>query len=205
MPQFELGGSVSSSVTMTKDNNYTSSFAQELARESLLQSDSVYKSSFATELLETSNLNTSEVKNNSDGDDSNIYENINIKDSLEAQILQQSTLNDSSDFKRLSQVCITILSVKKRHFNNIFQIFNSTMVGNYTSSPRESLSSISRVQTVVSISGQNNHNNSSSFNSASIKDDNSSADMSVNYLRLQQELRFLQEKLNNVRAFIKYY
>ena len=72
------------------------------------------------------------------------------------------------------------------------------MVGNYTSSPRESLSSISRVQTVVSISGQNNHNNSSSFNSATNKDDNCSVDMSVNYLRLQQELKFLQEKLNNV-------
>ena len=116
MPQFELGGSVSSSVTMTKDNNYTSSFAQELARESLLHSDSVYKSSFATELMETSNFNTSEVKNNSDGDDSNIYENINIKDSLESHILQQSTLNDSSDFKRLSQVSITNIWEEKKTF-----------------------------------------------------------------------------------------
>lgn len=69
------------------------------------------------------------------------------------------------------------------------------MVGNYTSSPRESLSSISRVQTVVSISGQNNHNKSTSFNST---DDNCTSDSSVNYLRLQQELKFLQEKLNNV-------
>ena len=76
------------------------------------------------------------------------------------------------------------------------------MVGNYTSSPRESLSSISRVQTVVSISGQNNHNNSNSFNSVTNTDDNCSVDLSVNYLRLQQELRFLQEKLNNVRILI---
>ena len=107
MPQFELGGSVSSAgKQMTKDDNYTSTFAQELARESLLHSDSVYKSSFATELLETSNINKSEVKNNSDVDDSNIYENINVRDSLEAHIFQQSTMNDSSDFRRLSHVCI---------------------------------------------------------------------------------------------------
>ena len=79
-------------------------------------------------------------------------------------------------------------------------MFNSTMIGGYSNSPRESLSSISRVQTVVSIGSQSNQSatdNSLSSNISNMHEN--SAEMTDNYTKLQNELQILQEKLNNVR------
>ena len=103
MPQFELGGSVS---MMNSDPVFSSSFAKEVAKESsILTSDSVYKSSFATELLETS-VNSSVIRSEvQQQDDSNIYENINYRENIENQPADPTPfLDDSSDFRRLSQV-----------------------------------------------------------------------------------------------------
>ena len=102
MPQFELGGSVS---MMNSDPVFSSSFAKEVAKESsILTSDSVYKSSFATELLETS-VNSSVIRSEvQQQDDSNIYENINFREDIENQPDPTPFLDDSSDFRRLSQV-----------------------------------------------------------------------------------------------------
>ena len=72
------------------------------------------------------------------------------------------------------------------------------MVGSSVSlSPRESLSSISRVQTVVSIAGQN---------SLTILDDSLSVSgrgqqpVTANFNKLQHELELLQAKLNDVSS-----
>ena len=102
MPQFELGGSVS---MVNSDPVFSSSFAKEVAKESsILTSDSVYKSSFATELLETS-VNSSVIRSEvQQQDDSNIYENINFRENIENQPDPTPFLDDSSDFRRLSQV-----------------------------------------------------------------------------------------------------
>ena len=102
MPQFELGGSVS---MMNSDPVFSSSFAKEVAKESsILTNDSVYKSSFATELLETS-VNSSVIRSEvQQQDDSNIYENINFRENIENQPDPTPFLDDSSDFRRLSQV-----------------------------------------------------------------------------------------------------
>ena len=86
----------------------------------------------------------------------------------------------------------------------MFQIFNSTMVGAGCSSPRESLSSISRVQTVVSIAG-------AGAGVQGLQEDSLTADletcaeMTGSYTRLQRELGILQEKLNNVSVIISYW
>ena len=68
----------------------------------------------------------------------------------------------------------------------MFQIFNSTMVG---SSPRESLSSISRVQTVLSLTSQS-------------QDDSERPELD-SYSKLQMELQLLQTKLNNVSGTVE--
>ena len=61
------------------------------------------------------------------------------------------------------------------------------------------MSNISRVQTVVSIDGQTNHENSDkSFNSISHAN---CGDISGNYEKLQDEIMLLQEKLNKVKTF----
>lgn len=87
MAQFQLGGSVS------LDNTFQSSFARELVKESSIScNDSVYKSSFAMELLESAH--------NSSNTEKNIYEKVNNRSSLEANPF----LDDTTDFRRCSQV-----------------------------------------------------------------------------------------------------
>ena len=107
MPQFQLGGSVST--LKSSEPTFSSDFAKELAKESSIftNNDSVYKSSFATELLESS-VNMVKSDDHLENDDSNIYENINVRESLGNQSLPCPFLDDSSDFKRLSQVSIHI-------------------------------------------------------------------------------------------------
>ena len=78
------------------------------------------------------------------------------------------------------------------------------MVGAGCSSPRESLSSISRVQTVVSIAG-------AGAGVQGLQEDSLAADletcaeMTGSYTRLQRELGILQEKLNNVSVIIAHW
>ena len=78
------------------------------------------------------------------------------------------------------------------------------MVGAGCSSPRESLSSISRVQTVVSIAGAG----AGVQGVQGLQEDSLAADletcaeMTGSYTRLQRELGILQEKLNNVSVII---
>ena len=86
----------------------------------------------------------------------------------------------------------------------MFQIFNSTMVGAGCSSPRESLSSISRVQTVVSIAGAGAGVRGHQGDSLTA-DLETCAEMTGSYTRLQRELGILQEKLNNVSVIISYW
>ena len=104
MPHFQLGGSVST--LNSSEPTFSSDFAKELAKESsmLTNNDSVYKSSFATELLESSVSEMVQSDDHQENDDSNIYENINVRESLGNQSLPCPFLDDSSDFKRLSQV-----------------------------------------------------------------------------------------------------
>ena len=105
MPQFELGGSVNTSISNELTTAFTSSFAKEMAKESSasLQNDSLYKSDFATSLLESASQletlktveNVSESGNIGEtfSEDSNIYEN--VRQGL-----------DSFDFGRPSKVTI---------------------------------------------------------------------------------------------------
>merc|ERR1719219_676740 len=105
-----------------------------------------------------------------ENNEENIYENVKTPLSMESSLF----LDDTPDFRRCSQ------------------IFNSTMVGSSVSlSPRESLSSISRVQTVVSIA------------SPTILDDSLSGRgqqpaVTANFNKLQHELELLQAKLNDM-------
>ena len=98
MAHFELGGSVS------VDQTFQSSFAQELVKESSIScNESVYKSSFATELLESSHNNSgakiSEVESEETSEE-NIYENVKSPLSTESNLF----LDDTADFRRCSQV-----------------------------------------------------------------------------------------------------
>ena len=76
------------------------------------------------------------------------------------------------------------------------------MVGAGCSSPRESLSSISRVQTVVSIAGAGAGVQGLQEDSSLAADLETCAEMTGSYTRLQRELGILQEKLNNVSVII---
>ena len=78
------------------------------------------------------------------------------------------------------------------------------MVGAGCSSPRESLSSISRVQTVVSIAGAGAGVQGHQADSLTA-DLETCAEMTGSYTRLQRELGILQEKLNNVSVIISYW
>merc|ERR1712242_168648 len=184
MPQFELGGSVNTSISNELTTAFTSSFAKEMAKESSAspQNDSLYKSDFATSLLESASQletlktveNVSESGNIGEtfSEDSNIYEN--VRQGL-----------DSFDFGRPSK------------------IFNSTMLADYQSSPRESLSSISRVQTVVAINGSSQESHSLNLSASNSFHFNNSfnslnGELTVNYNRLKIELGSLQEKLDSM-------
>ena len=80
------------------------------------------------------------------------------------------------------------------------------MVGAGCSSPRESLSSISRVQTVVSIAGAGAGAGVQGHQEDSLTADlETCAEMTGSYTRLQRELGILQEKLNNVSVIISYW
>ena len=125
MAHFELGGSVSVSV----DQTFQSSFAQELVKESsIICNESVYKSSFATELLESSHNNSvakiSEVEseenweeNREENREENIYENVKSPLSTESNLF----LDDTADFRRCSQVILRVCeSVIIRALTSIF-------------------------------------------------------------------------------------
>ena len=120
MPHFELGGSVS----LSADQSFTSSFAQELARESsMVTADSVYKSSFAAEMLETSQAAaeaSTEIAGAgvSDGDENNIYENVStarlsLGSCVQDNVRQSLGSNSSFNFGRHSQVSICLLLLSR--------------------------------------------------------------------------------------------
>ena len=122
MPHFELGGSVS----LSADQSFTSSFAQELARESsMVTADSVYKSSFAAEMLETSQAAaeaSTEIAGAgvSDGNDAedNIYENVStarlsLGSCVQDNVRQSLGSNSSFNFGRHSQVSICLLLLSR--------------------------------------------------------------------------------------------
>ena len=99
MPHFELGGCVS----LTADQKYSSDFAKELAKESSIVCDAAYKSDFATELLETSvtkNISTTVEAE----DESNIYENLKVRESFGSGCPQNSFFENVAENRRLSQV-----------------------------------------------------------------------------------------------------
>ena len=101
MAHFELGGCVS----VDQSQSFQSSFARELVKESsICCNDSVYKSSFATELLESSHNNSVSKVSEQDGEE-NIYENVNPPITMEDS---NPFLDDSTDFRRCSQVRTTI-------------------------------------------------------------------------------------------------
>lgn len=122
MPHFELGGSVS----LSADQSFTSSFAQELARESsMVTADSVYKSSFAAEMLETSQA-AAEVSTeiadvgdgNGDGAEDNIYENVStarlsLGSCVQDNVRHSIGSNSSFNFGRHSQVSICLLLLSR--------------------------------------------------------------------------------------------
>ena len=117
MAHFELGGSVS------VDQTFQSSFAQELVKESSIScTESAYKSSFATELLESSvnsGVKISELETENQGEDNseeNIYENVKSSLSMESNLF----LNDTPDFRRCSQVTEISESVIIRALTSIF-------------------------------------------------------------------------------------
>ena len=106
MPQFELGGSVNTSINNDLSTAFTSSFAKEIAKEtSSIQNDSLYKSDFATSLMmETSQLvpapETEAVMENV-AETENIYENFSADSNIYENVRQGL---DSFDFGRPSQV-----------------------------------------------------------------------------------------------------
>ena len=116
MPHFELGGSVS----LSADQSFTSSFAQELARESsMVTADSVYKSSFAAEMLETSQA-AAEASTEivGDGAEDNIYENVStarlsLGSCVQDNVRQSLGSNSSFNFGRHSQVSICLLLLSR--------------------------------------------------------------------------------------------
>ena len=103
MPQFELGGSVKTSINNELTTAFTSSFAKEIAKEtSSIQNDSLYKSDFATSLLETSQLApTPETQAAMEDVAENIYENFSADSNIYENVRQGL---DSFDFGRPSQV-----------------------------------------------------------------------------------------------------
>ena len=103
MPQFELGGSVNTSINNELPTSFTSSFAKEMAKEtSSIQNDSLYKSDFATSLLETSQLApTPEAAIENVVESENIYENFSADSNIYENVRQGL---DSFDFGRPSQV-----------------------------------------------------------------------------------------------------
>ena len=108
MPQFELGGSVNTSINNELPTDFTSSFAKEMAKEtSSLQNDSLYKSDFATSLMmETSQLapapETQEAPMENIAEPENIYENFSADSNIYENVRQGFL--DSFDFGRPSQV-----------------------------------------------------------------------------------------------------
>ena len=118
MPHFELGGSVS----LSADQSFTSSFAQELARESsMVTADSVYKSSFAAEMLETSQAAaeaSTEIVGVGDGAEDNIYENVatarlSLGSCVQDNVRHSIGSNSSFNFGRHSQVSICLLLLSR--------------------------------------------------------------------------------------------
>ena len=107
MPQFELGGSVNTSINNDLSTAFTSSFAKEIAKEtSSIQNDSLYKSDFATSLmLETSQLvpapETEAAMENIVAETENIYENFSADSNIYENVRQGL---DSFDFGRPSLV-----------------------------------------------------------------------------------------------------
>ena len=148
MPQFELGGSVKTSINNELTTVFTSSFAKEMAKEtSSIQNDSLYKSDFATSLLETSqHAPTPETQAAMEDVAENIYENFSADSNIYENVRQGL---DSFDFGRPSQVKLYLFCQSRLSKSLVFQIFNSTMLAGYQSSPRESLSSISRYENFV--------------------------------------------------------
>ena len=118
MPHFELGGSVS----LSADQSFTSSFAQELARESsMVTADSVYKSSFAAEMLETSQAAaeaSTEIVGDGDCAEDNIYENVStarlsLGSCVQDNVRHSIGSNSSFNFGRHSQVSICLLLLSR--------------------------------------------------------------------------------------------
>ena len=107
MPQFELGGSVNTSISNDLSTAFTSSFAKEIAKEtSSIQNDSLYKSDFATSLMmETSQLPApapeTEAAMETVAETENIYENFSADSNIYENVRQGL---DSFDFGRPSQV-----------------------------------------------------------------------------------------------------
>lgn len=110
MPQFELGGSVKTSINIELTTVFTSSFAKEMAKEtSSIQNDSLYKSDFATSLLETSqHAPTPETQAAMEDAAENIYENFSADSNIYENVRQGL---DSFDFGRPSQVKLYIIYI----------------------------------------------------------------------------------------------
>ena len=125
MPQFELGGSVSpltsdeiDSLSINSDQAFTSNFARELAKESLKISDATFKSDFATELFETSLTCQDQSQNEESINEGNIYENVNFRESIGSAT--NPFLDNSSDFRRISQVKYINKSIFDNLTNNLW-------------------------------------------------------------------------------------
>jgi len=199
MPWFQVGGYVSineKATTDCKNKTFQSSYAQEIIREI---KDSGYKSDFASEMQNSLSNSHSETK-------MKMYENIN-------PVYQNQNALDYFPPKNQTKLCVkknVEMDEHKNQYNTLgiteeytqmdvqLKTLHCRMNNRTILTPRERLSTISRVETVLSLN-QDEHKQEQR-----IRPENQMEKINLDeakYFDLQEQLTELHQQLNKVKMY----